>query len=555
MAIPTERQGSERLERWRRETFMRAPERDDLFETISGEPVAPLYTDADLPVDVDAAIGLPGEYPYTRGVYGSMYRGRLWTLRQFAGFGTAEETNLRFRYLLDHGQTGLSTAFDMPSLMGHDSDHPRSLGEVGREGVAIDTLADMEALFEGIPLDRVSVSMTINAPAAIMLAFYVVAAERRGITSQQLDGTIQTDILKEYIAQKEWCFPVDPAMRLVTDMIEWCSEHMPRWHPISISGYHIREAGSTAAQELAFTLKDGLTYVEHAVARGLSVDSFAPGLSFFFNAHIDFFEEIAKYRAARRIWARELRERFGAQDERSLLMRFHTQTAGVSLTAQQPLNNIVRTAIEALAGVLGGTQSLHTNSFDEALALPTEEAVRVAVRTQQIIASETGVANTIDPLGGSYFVEAMTDLMEQRCYEYFDKIDQLGGMVEAVKRGFPQREIADAAFRYQREIESGQRKLVGVNSYTEGSPDGAIPILRIDPQLEAKQIGRVQAARDNRDGPAVATALERLRSAAADEHENLMPHLLEAARSDATEGEMVAALQDVFGGYSEAPVF
>jgi methylmalonyl-CoA mutase N-terminal domain/subunit len=555
MAIPTERQGSERLERWRRETFMRAPERDDLFETISGEPVAPLYTDADLPVDADAAIGLPGEYPYTRGVYGSMYRGRLWTLRQFAGFGTAEETNMRFRYLLDHGQTGLSTAFDMPSLMGHDSDHPRSLGEVGREGVAIDTLADMEALFEGIPLDRVSVSMTINAPAAIMLAFYVVAAERRGIPSQQLDGTIQTDILKEYIAQKEWCFPVDPAMRLVTDMIEWCSEHMPRWHPISISGYHIREAGSTAAQELAFTLKDGLTYVEHAVARGLSVDDFAPGLSFFFNAHIDFFEEIAKYRAARRIWARELRERFGAQDERSLLMRFHTQTAGVSLTAQQPLNNIVRTAIEALAGVLGGTQSLHTNSFDEALALPTEEAVRVAVRTQQIIASETGVTNTIDPLGGSYFVEAMTDLMEQRCYEYFDKIDQLGGMVEAVKRGFPQREIADAAFRYQREIESGQRKLVGVNSYTEGSPDGAIPILRIDPQLEGKQIERVRAVRDGRDGATTAGALERLRGAATDEQENLMPYLLEAVQADATEGEMVAALQEVFGGYSEAPVF
>ena len=555
MAIPTEWQGSERLERWRREKFMRAPERDDLFETISGEPVAPLYTDADLPADADAAIGLPGEYPYTRGVYGSMYRGRLWTMRQFAGFGTAEETNLRFRYLLDHGQTGLSTAFDMPSLMGHDSDHPRSLGEVGREGVAIDTLEDMEALFEGIPLDRVSVSMTINAPAAIMLAFYVVAAERRGIASQQLDGTIQTDILKEYIAQKEWCFPVDPAMRVVTDMIEWCSEHMPRWHPISISGYHIREAGSTAAQELAFTLKDGLTYVEHAVARGLHVDDFAPGLSFFFNAHMDFFEEIAKYRAARRIWARELRERFGAQDERSLLMRFHTQTAGVSLTAQQPLNNIVRTAIEALAGVLGGTQSLHTNSFDEALALPTEEAVRVALRTQQIIASETGVTNTIDPLGGSYFVEAMTDLMEQRCYEYFDKIDQLGGMVDAVKRGFPQREIADAAFRYQREVESGQRKLVGVNSYTDGGPDGAIPILRIDPQLERKQIGRVQAVRDNRDGAATAGALERLRRAATDEHENLMPYLVDATRADATEGEMVAALQEVFGGYSEAPVF
>jgi methylmalonyl-CoA mutase, N-terminal domain len=555
MAMPTERQGGERLERWRRETFMRAPERDELFETISGERVAPLYTDADLPVDVDAAIGLPGEYPYTRGVYGSMYRGRLWTMRQFAGFGTAEETNLRFRYLLDHGQTGLSTAFDMPSLMGHDSDHPRSLGEVGREGVAIDTLSDMEALFEGIPLDRVSVSMTINAPAAIMLAFYVVAAERRGIRPDQLDGTIQTDILKEYIAQKEWCFPVDPAMRLVTDMIEWCSEHMPRWHPISISGYHIREAGSTAAQELAFTLKDGLTYVEHAVARGLHVDQFAPGLSFFFNAHIDFFEEIAKYRAARRIWARELRERFGAQDERSLLMRFHTQTAGVSLTAQQPLNNIVRTAIEALAGVLGGTQSLHTNSFDEALALPTEEAVRLALRTQQIIASETGAANTIDPLGGSYYVEAMTDLMEQRCYEYFDKIDQLGGMVEAVKRGFPQREIADAAFRYQREVESGQRKLVGVNAYTEGSDDGAIPILRIDPQLERKQIGRVHAVRDKRDGAATTAALERLRAAATDEHENLMPHLLEAARVEATEGEMVTALQEVFGSYSEAPVF
>ncbi len=555
MAIPTERQGSEHLERWRREKFMRAAERDDLFETISGEPVAPLYTDADLPIDADAAIGLPGEYPYTRGVYGSMYRGRLWTMRQFAGFGTAEETNLRFRYLLDHGQTGLSTAFDMPSLMGHDSDHPRALGEVGREGVAIDTLQDMEALFEGIPLERVSVSMTINAPAAIMLAFYVVAAERRGIASQQLDGTIQTDILKEYIAQKEWCFPVDPAMRVVTDMIEWCSEHMPRWHPISISGYHIREAGSTAAQELAFTLKDGLTYVEHAVARGLHVDDFAPALSFFFNAHMDFFEEIAKYRAARRIWARELRERFGAQDERSLLMRFHTQTAGVSLTAQQPLNNIVRTAIEALAGVLGGTQSLHTNSFDEALALPTEEAVRVALRTQQIIASETGVTNTIDPLGGSYFVEAMTDLLEQRCYEYFDKIDQLGGMVEAVKRGFPQREIADAAFRYQREVESGQRNLVGVNSYTDGSPDGAIPILRIDPQLERKQIGRVQAVRDKRDGAATAGALERLRRAATDEHENLMPYLVDATRADATEGEMVAALQEVFGGYSEAPVF
>ena len=537
-----------------RETPVRPPARDALFETISGEPVKPLYTEADLPAAKDAAIGLPGEYPYTRGVYGSMYRGRLWTMRQFAGFGTAEQTNERFRYLLDHGQTGLSTAFDMPSLMGHDSDHPRALGEVGREGVAIDSLEDMEALFAGIPLDEVSVSMTINAPAAIMLAFYIVAAERRGIPSERLAGTIQTDILKEYIAQKEWCFPVDPAMRVVTDMIEWCSAHMPRWHPISISGYHIREAGSTAVQELAFTLKDGLTYVEHAVSRGLEVDDFAPRLSFFFNAHIDFFEEIAKYRAARRIWARELRDTFGARAERSLLMRFHTQTAGVSLTAQQPLNNIVRTAIEALAGVLGGTQSLHTNSFDEALALPTEGAVRVALRTQQIIAEETGVANTTDPLGGSYFIEALTDRMEEQCYEYFHKIDELGGMVEAVKRGFPQREIADAAFRYQREVESGLRKVVGVNSYTEGS-DEAIPILRIDPELEAKQINRVKSVRERRDDAGAKAVLDRLTDAARDERENLMPHLLDAARADATEGEIVQALQSVFGSYTESPAF
>jgi methylmalonyl-CoA mutase N-terminal domain/subunit len=442
----------------------------------------------------------------------------------------------------------------MPSLMGHDSDHPRSLGEVGREGVAVDTLEDMEMLFEGIPLDRVSVSMTINAPAAIMLAFYVVAAERRGIGPEQLAGTIQTDILKEYIAQKEWCFPVDPAMRLVTDMIEWCAGHMPRWHPISISGYHIREAGSTAAQELAFTLKDGLTYVEQAVARGLDVDEFAPRLSFFFNAHIDFFEEIAKYRAARRIWARELRDTFGARDERSLLMRFHTQTAGVSLTAQQPLNNIVRTAIEALAGVLGGTQSLHTNSFDEALALPTEQAVRVALRTQQIIADETGVANTIDPLGGSYFIEALTDRMEQQAYEYFAKIDELGGMVEAVNRGFPQREIADAAFEYQREIEAGVRKIVGVNSYTEGE-DEPTPILRIDPAFEVDQVRRVREVRERRGSQRVTEALVAVEQAAHDPEENLMPYLLEATRARATEGEMVQALQKVFGRYTETPAF
>jgi methylmalonyl-CoA mutase N-terminal domain/subunit len=483
-----------------------------------------------------------------------MYRGRLWTMRQFSGFGTAEETNERFHYLLEHGQTGLSTAFDMPSLMGLDSDHPRAEGEVGREGVALDTLDDMQTLFGGIPLGDVSVSMTINAPAAIMLAFYVVAAEGQGVTAEQLSGTIQTDILKEYIAQKEWCFPIDPAMRLVGDMIEWCAQQMPRWHPVSISGYHIREAGSTAAQELAFTLKDGLTYVEQAVARGLDVDDFAPRLSFFFNAQIDFFEEIAKYRAARRIWARELRETFGARDPRSWLMRFHTQTAGVSLTAQQPLNNIVRTTVEALAGVLGGTQSLHTNSYDEALALPTTDAVRLALRTQQIIAHETGVTSTIDPLGGSYFVESLTDRLEELAYDYFSKIDELGGMVEAVKRGFPQREIADAAFAHQREVDAGRRVVVGVNDYVN-EDEHPLPILHVDHALERKQVGRVQAARAGRDGPAVQAALGALKEAAACDGENLMPSLLHAARAHATEGEIVEALQTVFGTYRESPVF
>ncbi|MGI9184186.1 MAG: acyl-CoA mutase large subunit family protein [Solirubrobacteraceae bacterium] len=530
------------------------PERKTSFTTLSGEPIAPLYTEHDLPRDVEASIGLPGQYPYTRGVYPSMYRGRLWTMRQFAGFGTAAETNARFRYLTEHGQTGLSTAFDMPSLMGHDSDHPRSEGEVGREGVAIDTVCDMETLFDGIALDQVTVSMTINAPAAIILAFYVVAAERSGVSAEQLGGTIQTDILKEYIAQKEWCFPVDPAMRLVTDMVQWCAGHMPRWHPISISGYHIREAGSTAAQELAFTLKDGLTYVEHAVARGLDVDDFAPRLSFFFNAQIDFFEEIAKYRAARRIWARELRETFGARKPESLRMRFHTQTAGVSLTAQQPLNNIVRTAIEALAGVLGGTQSLHTNSYDEALALPTEKAVRIALRTQQIIAEETGVTNTIDPLGGAYFVEALTDRMEELAYEYFSKIDELGGMVQAVKRGYPQREIADAAFELQQEIDSGARTVVGVNRFTEGD-EQATELLRIDPALEGQQIKRVQATRSARDDAPAQAALTAIAAAAATETTNLMPLLIDAARAHVSEGEIVDALQSVWGDYREQPAF
>jgi methylmalonyl-CoA mutase N-terminal domain/subunit len=537
-------------ERWYRERYCATPERDALFTTISGEPVEPLYTAQDLPDE--AEIGFPGDYPYTRGVYPSMYRGRLWTMRQFAGFGTAEETNERFRYLLDHGQTGLSTAFDMPSLMGHDSDHPRSEGEVGREGVAVDTLDDMETLFQGIDMGEVSTSMTINAPAAIMLAYYVVAAERKGVPPEQLAGTIQTDILKEYIAQKEWCFPVDPAMRLVTDMIEFCSRRMPRWHPVSISGYHIREAGSTAQQELAFTLKDGFTYVENAIERGLDVDDFAPRLSFFFNAHVDFFEEIAKFRAARRIWARELRDKYGAKDPRSLLMRTHAQTAGVSLTAQQPLNNIVRTATEALSAVLGGTQSLHTNSYDEALALPTEDAVRIALRTQQVIAHETGVTNTIDPLGGSYFVEALTDRMEAAAYEYFRKIDELGGMVEAIKENYPQREIADASFQYQTEVDAGKRIIVGVNRYE--SDDTLLPILRIDPALEGKQRGRLESVRARRSGEDVEEALGRLKEAAAG-GDNLMERLLECARVHASEGEIVESLQTVFGTYTETPVF
>jgi methylmalonyl-CoA mutase, N-terminal domain len=543
-----------RAHEWLAEVYSRLEEREALFETMSGHEVRPLYTWEDREgSEPERELGYPGSYPYTRGPYPSMYRGRLWTMRQFAGFGTAEETNERFRYLLSHGQTGLSTAFDMPTLMGLDSDAERSLGEVGVEGVAIDTLDDMETLFRGIDLGQVTTSMTINAPAAILLAFYVAAAAEQGVPPERLGGTIQTDILKEYIAQKEWCFPIEPAMRLVGDMIEWCTEHMPRFHPISISGYHIREAGSTAQQELAFTLKDGFTYVEQAAGRGLEVDDFAPRLSFFFNAHIDFFEEIAKYRAARRIWAREMRETYGAKREASLRMRFHTQTAGVSLTAQQPQVNIIRTAIEALAGVLGGTQSLHTNSYDEALALPTEEAVRLALRTQQVIAHETGVTNTIDPLGGSYFLETLTDEMERAAYEYFARIDELGGMVEAIKQNFPQREIADASFRYQQEVDQRKRIVVGVNEYVAES-DEQIPILRIDPALEAKQRGRVEATRSRRDSAEVERTLGELKSAAATDR-NLMEPILACARARVTEGEMVAALQQVFGSYTELPVF
>jgi methylmalonyl-CoA mutase, N-terminal domain len=528
-------------------------ERDASFSTISGQPIEPLYTPEDAAADPEAEIGRPGSYPFTRGPYESMYRGRLWTMRQFAGFGTVEETNERFHYLLDHGQTGLSVAFDMPTLMGYDSDHARSLGEVGREGVAVDSLDDMEQLFEGIPLGGVTTSMTVNAPAAILLAFYVLVGERQGVPAEELGGTIQTDILKEYIAQKEWCFPIEPAMRLVTDMIEWCSRQMPRWHPVSISGYHIREAGSTAQQELAFTLKDGFTYVERALERGLDIDDFAPRLSFFFNAHIDFFEEIAKYRAARRIWAREMRDTYGAKREESMRLRFHAQTAGVSLTAQQPLNNVVRTSLEALAAVLGGTQSLHTNSFDEALALPTEDAVRVALRTQQIIAFESGAPNTPDPLGGSWFVEKLTDEMERAAYEYFARIDELGGMVEAIRRDFPQREIADASFAYQRRVDERRQIVVGVNDFTlEDEPE--TPILRIDPALERKQVDRLQATRAGRDAAAVEAALAELKRVAASE-ENLMPPIVEAARARATEGEMIAAMQEVFGTYTESPVF
>src|SRR5690242_7500323 len=468
--------------------------------TISGIEVDPLYTAADVELDYERDLGTPGAFPFTRGVYESMYRGRLWTMRQFAGYGTAEETNARFHYLLEHGQTGLSTAFDMPTLMGYDSDHPRSLGEVGREGVAVDSLADMEALFAGIPLDEVSTSMTINSPAAMLLAFYVCVGEQQGVPLAALRGTVQTDILKEYIAQKEWIFPPEPSMRLVVDMIEWCSREMPLMHPVSISGYHIREAGSTAAQELAFTLADGFAYVDACIERGLDVDEFAPRLSFFFNAHLDFFEEIAKYRAARRIWATRLRDKYGAKNPRSWLMRFHTQTAGVSLTAQQPEVNLIRTAIEALAAVLGGTQSLHTNSFDEALALPTEHAVRLALRTQQVIAHETGVVNTIDPLGGSYYVEQLTSELERQAYDYFERIEQLGGVVAAIKENFFQAEIADAAFRYQQEVESEERVIVGVNRYqTEGQPE--VEIHRVDPVLETEQIARVRELRGRRDAP------------------------------------------------------
>jgi methylmalonyl-CoA mutase N-terminal domain/subunit len=544
----------EAIEKWEETTLQNSlakrPERRDDFITTSSEPVDRLYTPLDIAeMDYMQDIGLPGEYPYTRGIHPTMYRGRLWTKRMFAGFGTAEETNQRFKYLLDQGQTGLSIAFDLPTLMGYDSDAPEALGEFGKCGVAVSSLKDMEILLQDIPLDKVSTSMTINSPAAIIWAMYIATAEKQGVKSELLRGTTQNDILKEYIAQKEYIFPPEPSMRLVVDTIEYGTEHLPAWNTISISGYHIREAGSTAAQELAFTLIDGMEYVRWAVDRGLDVDDFAPRLSFFFNAHNDFFEEISKYRAARRIWAREMKDHFGAENERSWLMRFHTQTAGVSLAAQQPENNIVRVAIQALAAVLGGTQSLHTNSMDEALALPSEHAVTIALRTQQILAEESGVSNTIDPLGGSYFVEKLTNQIEAQARDYFNRIEELGGVLPAINAGFFQREIQEAAYRYQREIDADDRYIVGVNAYDDDEPIN-IPLLEMDPEGYRRQASRLKRLRDERDNAAVGQALDRLRIAC-EGTENTMPYILDAVRQYATLGEIVDVMRAVFGTYQE----
>jgi methylmalonyl-CoA mutase N-terminal domain/subunit len=541
-----------RLAEW--ETALQdTPQRDALFTTVSGRPVNPLYTELDRPEGTGGRLGVPGLFPFTRGPYATMYRTRLWTMRQFAGFATAEETNLRYKYLLDHGQTGLSVAFDFPTLMGYDSDHPRSLGEVGVCGVAISSLADMETLFEGIPLDQVSVSMTINGPAIILFCFYVAAAERQGLPSEVLRGTVQNDILKEYQAQHAWIFPPDPALRCIVDMFGWCSEHAPKYNPISISGYHIREAGATAAQELAFTLANGFEYVERGIASGADVDTFAPRLSFFFDVHNDFFEEIAKFRAARRVWAGRLRERYGAKNPESWRLRTHAQTAGVSLTAQQPENNIVRVAYQAMAAALGGTQSLHTNSMDETLALPTEKAVRIALRTQQVLAHESGIANTIDPLAGSFFVEALTDELEREALSLFEEIDEMGGVVPGIERGWFQQEIASSAMRQQLEVESGQRVVVGVNHFTEGSGDVEIDTLRIDPTVEQRQRQRMADLRASRDPDSVASTLEAL-TAACRGDENLVPRILDCARAYCTLFEIRHAMEEVFGSYKE-PVF
>ncbi|HEY6806202.1 MAG TPA: methylmalonyl-CoA mutase family protein [Pyrinomonadaceae bacterium] len=548
----------EAVERWENETLKPAlnkkPERKSNFQTISLEEVDRLYSPADVEqIDFDSDTSFPGEFPYTRGIHPTGYRGKLWTMRQFAGFSTPEETNKRFKYLMEQGQTGLSVAYDLPTLMGYDADSTLSEGEVGKCGVAVSSLSDMEVLFDGIPLEQVTVSQTINAPASVLLAMYLVVAEKQGADWQKISGTLQNDILKEYIAQKEWIYPIRPAMKLVVDTFEFCTDRVPRYNPVSVSGYHIREAGSTAAQELAFTLRDGIEYVAWGVEAGLDVDRFVPRMSFFFNAHNDFFEEIAKYRAARRIWAREMKSRFGSNYERTLQLRFHTQTAGVSLTVQQPLNNIVRVAIQALAGVLGGTQSLHTDAYDEALALPTDKAALIALRTQQIIAEETGVVNTIDPLGGSYYLESLTEKMEQEALEYFRKIDAMGGMVAAIEKGFPQREIQDSAYHYQKAVERGDQVIVGVNKYTMTDEPSEFPILVIDESVRQHQLERLEATRAKRDQGAVSNTLDKLKLAA-QKNENTMPATIDAVGAYATLGEICGALRDVYGIYEE-PAF
>ncbi len=546
------------LKRWEKECLGKSietlPERDRPFITASSVPIDRLYTPLDVKDwDYFEKLGFPGEYPFTRGVHPTMYRSRPWTMRMFSGFGTAEETNERYKYLMHHGETGLSVAFDFPTLYGYDTDDPHSEGEFGKCGVAISSLKDMEILFGGIPVDKISTSMTINGPAPVVWGFYIGMAENKGIRPDIISGTIQNDILKEYIAQKSFIFPPEPSMRLIVDTFEYGYKELPRWNTVSISGYHIREAGSTAVQELAFTLADGLEYVRAAIERGLDVDKFAPRLSFFFNAHNDLFEEIAKYRAARRIWAREMKETFGAKDPRSWWMRFHTQTAGVSLTAQQPYNNIVRVTIQALAAVLGGTQSLHTNSMDEALALPSKEAARVALRTQQIIAHESGVTNTIDPLGGSYFLEYLTDYMEEETYNYFDKIDSLGGVIPAIKKGFFQKEIADSAYRYQKEIEENKRTVVGINDYATEEPV-KIELLKMDPEGERRQTGRLKKLRESRDRKKYESSLDRLRKAAEGD-ENVMPAIKDAVHAYATLGEICGVFREVFGEYKDLAIF
>jgi methylmalonyl-CoA mutase N-terminal domain/subunit len=551
--VPALTRKKEWEERTLKPSLERLPERDLPFSTVSGKEIERLYTEEDLQDwNPDRDLGLPGEFPYTRGIHPTMYRSRLWTMRQFSGFGTAEDTNRRFKYLLSQGQTGLSVAFDLPTLMGVDSDNPLAEGEIGKCGVAIDTLADMEVLFDGIPLGRVTTSMTINAPAAVLFAMYVAVAEKQGADLKKISGTIQNDILKEYIAQKEWIYPPRPSMRLVIDSFKFCGEHVPRWNCISISGYHIREAGSTALQELAFTLRDGIEYAQSAIDAGMDVDEFAPRLSFFFNSHNDFFEEVAKFRAARRIWARVMRDRFGAKNERSWLCRFHAQTAGCSLTAQQPHNNVVRTAIQALAAVLGGAQSLHTNSLDEALALPTEMAAQIALRTQQILAYESGVTNTVDPVGGSYFVERLTNEMEQGAFDYFERIDVMGGMVAAIEKGFPQREIQEAAYQYQKALEGREKIVIGVNKFTEDQ-ERPLDILLIGENVADYQKSRLAEIKRNRDGRRVSELLQELRETAKTDR-NLLPVMVNAVKAYASVGEISDALKDVFGVYEE-PAF